>query len=246
MADTLCRISFSEGGFLDGISQGVSVVTGNAPQQSSAVLFAREWSINDDTMNLCDTACVTISNIDGENAGSIKLGQSAHIELSDADVAHGAWCKAFTGIVTDLQTASEASGGSTIVVTMSDVGWFLTQCCAKPLVNIKGKKMIDLLRLLIDPSWPIKKILSDNNVNRRIKHGRTVIVQNAKAILTQVLPYIQVEPGQKPADMILLYAARDGVLVNAGADGSLILFRPDYSQQVLYSAVHTKIASGTD
>lgn len=231
MADPQARIRFSE--------KGKKTVTVDAARSRQSLyedsLPCKEWSIADDVMCLSDTACVTIPNVDGENSGRIKLGQRVEIEVKDDDVRNGSWCRAFTGVVTETRTGSDASGGSVISITMQDLGWFLTSCDAKPLVNIKRRFFKDLLKLLIDPSWGITKIIASNDLNRRIKHGRQVIIQNFKPVLGAILPYIQVEPGQKPADIILQYAAREGVLVNFGAGGELIFFQPDYSQQALFS-----------
>ncbi len=236
--DTFCRIRFTEGGF--NVSVPITVATGRAPAQD--VLPAKEWSINDDVLSLSDTCAVTIANIDGENSGKIQVGQRVEVELSNKDVRNGTWIRAFTGVVTETHHTSDSSG-SIISVTMQDNGWYLTSCDAKPLVNIKNLKFAELLRRLLDPSWGISEIRADNDLSRRIKHGRQMIIQNFKPILGAVLPFIQVEPGQKPADIILQYAAREGVLVNVAADGALVFFRPDYSQEALYSAVYS---SGID
>lgn len=237
MADPRIRLRFTEGGF-NVSAPPLTVVSGPDEQYGSSVLPCKEWSISDDVMSLSDTACVTIPNVDGEHSGKIQLGQKVEIEESDDDVANGQWVPSFKGVVTDVRTGSDVSGGSVISVTMQDLGWFLTKCAAQPLVNIKNRRFKQLLELLIDPSWGIGEVVASNDLNRRIKHGRQVIVQNFKPQLGAVLPFIQVEPGQKPADIILQYAAREGVLVNVSADGKLVFFRPDYSQQALYSALY--------
>jgi prophage tail gpP-like protein len=238
MADPKARFRVTEGGFNTSIP--TSIVAG--PSKSGLgddSIACREWSISDDVMNLSDTASLTVPNVDGENSGKFLVGQKIEIEVSDDDVRNGEWCRAFTGLITEVRTGSDMSGGSVVQLTCQDLGWFLTMCCAKPLVNIKRKTFRQLLQLLLDPSWGIGEIRADNDLSRKIKHGRQVIVQNFKPILGAVLPYIQVEPGQKPADIILTYAARDGVLVNVAADGALVFFRPDFSQQALFSALYS-------
>ncbi len=232
MAETFARIRFTEGGF--NTSQPLTVATGVDKTLSTDYFPCKEWSIADDILNMSDTAAVTIPNVDGENSGQFFPGQRVEIELSSADVRNGTWIKQFTGVVTEVQHGSDMSGGTVISLTMMDVGWYLTSCAARPLVNIKNKTFKQLLELLIDPSWGIGEIRASNDLNRRLRHGRQVIVQNFKITLGAILPFIQVEPGQKPFDIIQTYAQREGVLVNAAVDGALVFFRPDYEQQALY------------
>jgi prophage tail gpP-like protein len=214
-------------------------VTGGASDDATFTncIPAKEWCIEDDVLNVSDSLSFTVANDNGENAGKFRIGQKIIADEQHPDVAGGRWVRMFTGRITSLDIGSDAGGGSIIVVGAMDLGWHLTQCHAEALKNIKNIQFLRLLRMLLDATWGIT--LSDDPTtdavqNTRLKHGRQVIVQGLNVQLKAVLPYIQVEPGQAPFDLIRLYAQREGVLVNVGARGELIFFRPDYNQQALY------------
>lgn len=48
----------------------------------------------------------------------------------------------------------------------------------------------------------------------------------------QILPRIQIEPGEKIADVLITYARRVGAIVNVSYDGILQIFRPKYDQDI--------------
>lgn len=214
-------------------------VTGGASDEGvfTNCIPAKEWCLDDDVLNIADSLSFTVANDNGENAGKFRIGQKIIADEMHPDVAGGQWTRQFTGRVTSIDTGSDAGGGSVISVGAMDLGWHLTSCHAEALKNIKKVKFIRLLQMLLEPSWGIT--LSDDPTtdavkNTRLKHGRQIIIQNYKPTLGAVLPYIQVEPGQAPFDLIRLYAQREGLLVNIGARGELVFFRPDYTQQALY------------
>jgi hypothetical protein len=237
MGDVKARIRLPAGGN----AAEASTITQDPQSQTGNNYFpVKEWSITDDMLNLSDSACVTIANIDGENTGRFAVGQRVEFDTADSDVANGQWCRHFTGRVTGIQTHSDGGGGSTIMLSMMDLGWHLTSSHGKPLTRIKGIRFSKLLEFLIDPSWGFLSenghllIQGTNDLNKRLKHGRQVILINHKPQLGAVLPLIQIEPGQTPFDLIKLYAQRDGFLVNVGARGELIFFRPSYNDPALY------------
>ena len=238
MGDVRARICLPAGG-----NTGQAITVSVDPGQdvsATNVLPCKEWSITDDVLNLSDSASFTVSNIDGENNKRFAPGQRVVIDLADDDVAGGDWIRSFTGIVTSIERRSDDSSGSTILISAMDLGWMLTSCHGKPLTQIKSKRFSDLLSLLIDPSWGFQGVVASNDLNRRLKHGRQVIVQNFQPREGAVLPYIQVEPGQSPFDLIQTYAAREGVLVNVSAKGELVFFQPHYDDQALYRAEYHK------
>lgn len=198
------------------------------------VFPAKEWSITDDMMNLSDSASVSIANDNGEHSGKFRLGQKIIIDESDPDVANGQWMRHFTGRITSIETYSDIGGGSNIMLAAMDLGWHLTSSHGKPLVNIKNVTFGKLVDLLIDPSWGFAKTEASNVQNKLLKHGRQLIQQQLKIIAGQILPLIQVEPGQSPFDILRTYAAREGVLINVSSKGGLVFFRPDYTEQALY------------
>lgn len=201
-------------------------------------LMCKEWSVTDDMMNLCDAASVSIANPNGMHSGKFFRGQKVTIEESDPSVQNGKWCRHLTGRVTSIETYSDIQGGSNILLCVMDLAWHLTSSKATPLLQIKNKPMKYLLDHLIDPSWEFGATVASNDLNKRIKHGRQVIIQNHKPQLGAVLPFIQVEPGQTPIDIIQTYAQREGVLVNMGAMGNLVMFVPHYDEEALYKVVY--------
>lgn len=210
--------------------QAITVnIDGNDDSSSTNVIPAKEWSLVDDVLNVADAASFTIANDDGENTGKIVPGQKIIIDESDPDVANGQWTRQFTGRVTTVEDGSDLAGGSIIAVTAMDLGWHLTQCHGKPLTKLQGITIGQMLERLIDPSWGISATVTNGNLlNTRLKQGRTGVARLFVPPKT-ILPFIQVEPGQSPFEIIRTYVAREGLLINMGANGDMILFRPDYS-----------------
>lgn len=235
MADPRLRIRTPAGG---DPSQAMTVTVGQTEEQTfTNCIPAKEWCLEDDVLNIADSCSFTVANNDGENAGKFAIGQKIIVDEQHPDVAGGQWVRMFTGRITSIDTGSDADGGSVILVGAMDLGWHLSSCHAEALKNIKNIQFKKLLDLVLDPTWGITLSadpVSDAIRNTRLKHGRQIIIQNFKPVLGAVLPYIQVEPGQAPFDLIRLYAQREGLLVNVGARGELIFFRPDYNQQAIY------------
>lgn len=212
------------------------ITYGGLDPSSSDSFPCKEWSVTDDIMSLSDAASVSIANVNGENTGKIQVGMRIEIEESDPSVANGEWIRHYTGVVTNVESYDDVEGGTNILIAAMDLGWHLSSGKAKPLVQIKSKRFGELLDLLLDPSWGFGTTQATNDLNKRIKHGRQVIIQNHKPQLGAILPFIQVEPGQAPLEIISTYAAREGVLVNVSAKGELVFFRPKYDEQPLYFA----------
>src|SRR5439155_4251451 len=104
----------------------------------------------------------------------------------------------------------------------------------KPLTQVKLDELIQVGGLLIDESWGFEPTELSNDTNRNLNQGRTGKVRAFNIQLGQVLPFIQVEVGQAPFDILRTYATRDGLLINVGKRGNLILFRPHYQQPTSY------------
>jgi prophage tail gpP-like protein len=227
-ADTFCRIVFTNGTL-------ATVASGNA---AAGGIPCKEWSIDDDILNMCDSAAVTVSNVDGENASMFSPGQQVALDLQNDSVASGQWVRSFTGVVTRVNETSNEHGGSNIQLTMMDNGWYLTNCKAPPLLQIGKRTLAQLFAEVIEPTWGITQIVSSNNLNVSLKRGRQAVEQAVSPTQGAILPFVQVEPGQTVADVVGLYCQRLGLLINAGADGSIVLFTPNYGQQALFQATY--------
>jgi hypothetical protein len=243
MALEKIRIRFPAGG--DALSALTVMVGAEADDaRMTNVIPGKDFCIVDDMMTVADSASFTVANVDGENAGKITLGQRVEIEESEQSVAGGQWTRIFTGRVVNIQYTSDISGGSVILVSCMDLGWHLTTCCARPLQGTSGIKLGALLQRLVDPSWGFKTtadgslaIASGNVLNRSIKQGRQGVLRAQPRNPEDVLPPIQVEPGQVPWQILEEYFHREGFLLNVGAYGDIIVFDPDYFQPTQYAAI---------
>jgi prophage tail gpP-like protein len=236
MANPKARIRLPAGG---NSGQAITVTGGAASGRNGTnVLPAKEWSVSDDVLNLSDSASFTVANVDGENSGRFYIGQRLEIDESDPDVAGGQWTRIFTGIVIGLDSGSDTSGGSVIAVSAMDLGWCLTSCSAPPLLPTTGITLSTLCSKLIHPTWGFQSTrpTAGNAVNRSLKQGRQGVLRLFVPPKT-ILPFIQVEPGQTPMDVLQTYAQREGLLINVGARGDLILFQPNYDQEASYETL---------
>ncbi len=219
----------------DGSGQAITMTTGGSDEITTTSFPCKEWSITDDMMNVSDSASVTVANNNGENSGKFSVGQKIIIDSSDPDVAQGQWTTHFTGRITSLETYSDIQGGSNIMITAMDLGWHLTSCHGPTHKCLNGITFRQLIAALIDPSWgfgPTQHF--SNDLNNKLKQGRKIISQGLNINLKAVYPFIQVEIGQAPFDILRTYLAREGLLMNVSAKGELVFFRPDYSKQALY------------
>lgn len=235
------RIRFPAGGdapFATSVGWGENSDRGTIP--------CKEFAIVDDVLNVADSFSCTIANVDGENAGKVDVGQLVQVDEVDPDVAGGDWCRTFTGRVVSVESGCDSTGGSVIKLGCMDLGWHLTSCHAKPLLKTNGIKLDALITKLVDPSWGFASTVGLTNANNRLlKQGRAGVTRSFQQVQspTNILPYFQVEPGQTPWDVLEAYVRREGYLLNVGAEGNLILFRPDYSQPAAYDALHLHATS---
>jgi hypothetical protein len=223
--------------------QATLTVTGGLTSNgtgSTSEIPCLEWCIDEDCMNVADSATFRIANIDGENTGALFVLQLVVMELRDPDVAAGKWCQTFKGRVLRMVHQSDEKRGSTILVEMMDLGWHLTRCKATPFTSTESGTIDQLIRKIIDPSWGLSSsaITHGNVKNRNLRQGRLGVELQFIPELQKQLILIQVEIGQTPMQILQTYAARIGLLINVGVQGDIILFQPDYKQQQPYDVVH--------
>ncbi len=244
------------------INEGFTVLIAEEDQRPGPnELLGKEYCITDDALKTSDSVSFTCANIDGENTGRFIEGQKIEVEEAHPDVAGGAWCKQLKGIVTSVEYGVDMAGGSVVAITCMDNGWFLTSCDAPPLLKTGHGSLKTLLRGytdskgkrvpgLIDPSWglPDSDPLTSNVQNARLKQGRAGILRaiGVASHVTAVLPFIQVEPGQKPMDVIGPYLTRLGILLNVGAKGELVFFQPNYDQAAAFTVHLHKSTEATN
>lgn len=214
-----------------------------ASQPYIDVIPAKEWSITDDVLKVSDSASFTVANIDGANNGKFTNGRLVWIDAADDGVAGGQWTQIYTGRITRVESSSDVSGGSIIRVDCMDLGWHLTSCCGVPLQNTNKVKLGVLLTRLIDKTWGFKasagaaQVTFGNVLNRSVKLGRQGVQRALPHNPEDILPPIQVEPGQTPWQILEEYFKREGYLLNVGAHGDLVVFRPDYFQPSFYDSI---------
>jgi prophage tail gpP-like protein len=203
----------------------------------------KEWSVEDNMLNVADTASVLIANPEGIHSGKFRLGQRIEFDESDPDVANGAWVRHLTGRIVRIESTSDINGGSSILLTAMDLGWHLTSCDAVPLTKTEHGTILDLIKKLVHPSWGFPGTetsgpdITDNVLNKRLKQGRAGVTRAFAPHLGGVLPFFQVEPGEKPFDVLRRYLQREGLLLNVGAKGQIVLFRPDYRDDTKYDGI---------
>lgn len=149
-----------------------------------------------------------------------------------------------TGIITQLARAVDEQGGTVLNVAGADLGWHLVNNDAPIWKRLhSGMAFGDpndptqgLFGLLVDPSWGLKGYRTENDTNVRLKMGggfrRTVA--NLGDGDRDHIPVVQVEPGDKPADIMIQYAKLVNRLVNVSGDGYVQLFQPNYLAGVAY------------
>ncbi len=231
------RVRFPAGGSLpDELSVYFGAYDGPL---GTGVIPGKEICVVDDMLCVADSLSFTIANVDGENTGKIVPGQRIEVDESDPAVAGGQWCRIFTGRTTRVRYSSSASEGSLVSVEAMDLGWHLTTCHARPLLKTDGGKLGQLISNLIEPTWGFASTTATvgNALNRSLKQGRQGVVRAQPRNPLDILPFIQVEPGQTAWDVLETYAKREGFLINVGAKGDVVLFQPDYTQDSPYETI---------
>lgn len=202
----------------------------------------KQYSLETDVLNLGDPCSVELPNPTGQLNGKINLGDPLMFYMADPHVNGGQRIKMLTGIVTRRQAYSNRSG-TFVSVAGADLGWHLVKNDAPLWFRLRGAKWSQLLNKVIDSTWGFSKDASgnyyrwENNTNTALRHGRQGVVQQISGSLDAFVPPIQTEPGEKIADILILYARRDKRLVNVSSDGFLQLWTPQNSMkgQALYT-----------
>jgi prophage tail gpP-like protein len=138
------------------------------------------------------------------------------------------------------------------MLQVQDLGWHLTSCHAPPhmkeLTNVSLNELMRVGGLLIDQTWGFAPtdFGVGNDKNRTLNQGRLGIERYQNFHAGAILPFIQVEVGMAPFDILRSYAQREGFLINVGKRGDLIIFRPRYNQPPSYGEgiIYRGVADG--
>jgi hypothetical protein len=193
-----------------------------------------------------DESRVKVINLDRKYTAALQIGQTIRIKLAHPDVNGGELTLKHLGLIVDRDHELSAEAGGVLSLVTADLGWHLQNCCAPLWFNLKKATYKDLCdpsryqvgkrgqRLyFIDPSFGIKGVRFEGNINRRLKQGLAAVAAAANQVIDPVYS-IQVEPGEMIFDKIVEYARRLNRLVNVSVDGFLQVWNPDYRQEPLY------------
>lgn len=196
------------------------------------------FSYSSDVLQLGDAFSVTVPNPRGIYTNKFLRGQTVQLFLRNPNVLGNALTLKHLGIITE-RDQSVSSRGSVIQVTCADLGWHLANNDAPTWYRLQYKTLLDLLTdpNWIHPSWGLSGVNPDNETNRLIRqnlnHGRAQAAIDTQALLG-TLVYIQIEPGDKIADVIAGYCRRINRLFNVSCQGQLQVWTPNYNQTPLF------------
>lgn len=204
------------------------------------------FSYSSDVMQLGDCCSVTIPNPRGAYTGQFLPGQCVKLFLRNPNVLGNTLTLKHLGIIVD-RDQSTTSRGSAIQITCADLGWHLANNTAPLWANLQENDdgtpvtLKDLLTdpAWIDPSWGIRGISpdTDNETQRLLRQslnqGRAQAALDLQAALG-TLVHVQVEPGDKIADIIGYYCRHINRLFGVTCDGYLQVWSPNYNREPLF------------
>lgn len=196
------------------------------------------FSYSNDVLQLGDPFSVTVPNPRGDYNDKFQVGARIKLYLKNPNVAGGSPTLKHTGIIVDRECKSDRSG-TVIQLNCADLGWHLQNNDAPLWFNLRRGTVDELLQnpKWIDPAWGFTGVLRESVTAKKLRlhNGLQDVHYELNQQAIQPLYYVQVEPGDKIADIIFQQARRYNLLVNAGPDGKIILWNPDYSQKPLYA-----------
>jgi hypothetical protein len=210
-----------------------------------------DYSYTSDILTLTDTAAIDVVNANGKYTGVIAKGSRLFVSMADPNVNGGAKVLRLSGLVVNPRMMSR--GGEKIQIQAADQGWYLERCDAPLYMNLQASRDFAgfLKRLLQGPKgedfgWGFQdtfgslNVISDNTIYRALNQGRAGIDRSAVVKAqkgtkeTQFIPPLQVEAGTKIGQLLIDYAKRSKRLVNVSNDGTLMIFQPNYQQDISF------------
>jgi len=194
-----------------------------------------QYTYESDVLQLGDPVSLVLPNPRGELNGKLRLGESLELYIADPEVAGGVGIRKLKGLVTSRQASASVDGGTSITLGGADLGWHLANNAAPLWFRLRGITFQRLLESVLDRSWGFAGVRAENETNRRLKLGRAGAVQALQGSIDQLIPPIQIEPGEMIADVLILFAKRERKLINVSSDGYLQIWSPARSPRPLYS-----------
>lgn len=196
-----------------------------------------QYSYDSDILQLGDPFSVIVP--DPHNRfSSVVEGQTISLNMASPLVGNGQRVQKIKGVVTQVMRSSDRNGGRVLNVAGADLGWFLVNCDAPIWKRLAGQTFQGLFNLLVDSTWGLSGFRAGNDQNVKIKMGGNYARSIATAGPADKPPIVQIEPGDKPADIFIQYAKLANKLVNVSSDGYLQLFKPRYDTPVAYTFYH--------
>lgn len=215
-------------------------------QSRSTVLFKTikntvAFSYSHDVLTLGDPFSVAVPDPRGEFSGAFARGSSVRLKLKNPNVNGGQPTLKHLGLVVRRKVAGSVRQGTAIQLDCADLGWHLENNDAPLWYKLRYGTMEKLLTddRFISPSWGLQGLETDQEVANLLRRGKPLGRAGATLELAAnafvPIQLIQVEPGDKVADIIVTYCKRYNLLVNVTPGGKIQIWRPNYNKTPLYS-----------
>jgi prophage tail gpP-like protein len=203
-----------------------------------------QYSYESDVLQLGDPVSLVLPNPHGELNGKLRRGDALELYIADPEVAGGVGIRKLKGLITSRRASASTDSGSTVTLGGADLGWHLANNAAPLWFRLRGVTFKRLLERVLDKSWGFSGVRTENDTNRRLKLGRAGVIQAIQGSIDQLIPPIQIEPGELIADTLILFAKRERKLVNVSADGYLQIWSPAKNSRPLYSFEFHRTSNG--
>lgn len=187
----------------------------------------KQYCYDSDILQLGDPFSVILPDPHNRYANVVE-GQTIKLNMASPLVGNGQKVQKILGVVTQVIRECSKEGGTVLNVAGADLGWHLCNNDAPIWKRLPGMTFAKLYALLVDPTWGFTGFRAGNDQNVKIKQGGNFTRGIVTAGDSKVYPIVQVEPGDKPADIFINYAKLANKLVNVSQDGQLQLFAPNY------------------
>lgn len=201
--------------------------------------LVKEFSYSSDVMGVGELCqFVVVGDDQGGTLRKLREGAMLKLRLKNDAVNGGNWTRKHTGRIVERDVSVKEG---TIKITSADLGWHLLNCHAPEWFRLRGSKLGDLLdpkarHQFLDPSFGFEGVRTGddaNALNRAIKLGKAGIRPPGVSPL-EVMPVIQIEPGESFYDCITKYAQRFNKLINVSVDGYVQVWNPNYDRPPRY------------